>query len=47
MAIVFAGSNLAKNVLAVRGVNTAGKAERVWPNLPRAKRRALITALPA
>jgi transposase len=47
MAIVFAGSNLAKNVLAVQGVNTAGKAERVRPNVPRTKRRALIAALPA
>lgn len=47
MAIVFVGIDLAKNVFAVHGVNTAGKAEMVWPNVPRAKLHELIAALPA
>ena len=47
MTIVFLGIDLAKNVFAVHGVNTAGKAERVRPNVPRAKLHELIAALPA
>ena len=46
-AIVFVGIDLAKNVFAVHGVNTAGKAGRVRPNVPRAKLHELIAALPA
>ena len=51
MTIVFVGMDLAKNVFAVHGVKTAGKAERgadqVRPNVPRAKLHALISRLPA
>ena len=47
MTIVFVGIDLAKNVFAVHGVNTAGKAEMVRPNVPRAKLHELIAALPA
>ena len=47
MAIVFVGIDLAKNVFAVHGVNTAGKAEMVRPNVPRAKLHELFAALPA
>ena len=46
MAIVFVGIDRAKNVLAVHGVNTVGKAEMVRPNVPRAKLHELIAALP-
>ena len=46
MAIVFVGTDLAKNVLAVHGVNMAGKAEMVRPNVPRAELRELVAALP-
>ena len=45
--IVFVGIDLPKNVFAVHGVNTAGKAGRVRPNVPRAKLHELIAALPA
>ena len=47
MAIVFVGIDLAKNVFAVHGVNTAGKAEMVRPNVSRAKLHELIARLPA
>jgi hypothetical protein len=47
MTIVFVGIDLAKNVFAVHGVNMAGKAEMVQPNVPRAKLRELIARLPA
>lgn len=47
MTIVFVGIDLAKNVFAVHGVNMAGKAEMVRPNVPRAKLHELIAALPA
>lgn len=46
MAIVFVGIDLAKNVFAVHGVNEAGKAELVRPNVARAKLGELIAALP-
>jgi hypothetical protein len=39
--------DLAKNVFTVRGVNAAGKAETVRPDVPRAKLHELIVALPA
>jgi transposase len=45
MAIVFVGIDLAKNVFAVHGVNPAGKAELVRPNVPRAKLLEQIAAL--
>ncbi|WP_425258480.1 IS110 family transposase [Rubrivivax sp. RP6-9] len=46
MAIVFVGIDLAKNVFAVHGVNEAGKAELVRPNVPRGKLGELIARLP-
>jgi transposase len=46
MSILFVGIDLAKNVFAVHGVNGAGKAELVRPNVPRGKLLELITALP-
>jgi transposase len=46
MAIVFVGVDLAKNVFAVHGVNEAGKAELIRPNVPRGKLKELIAALP-
>ena len=46
MAIVFVGIDLAKNVFAVHGVNEAGKAELVRPNVARGKLEELIATLP-
>lgn len=46
MAIVFVGIDLAKNVFAVHGVNEAGKAELVRPNVTRGKLQELIANLP-
>jgi transposase len=46
MAIVFVGIDLAKNVFAVHGVNEAGKAELVLPNVARGKLGELIATLP-
>jgi transposase len=46
MAIVFAGIDLAKSVLAVHGVNPASKSELVLPSVPRAKLHEIIAALP-
>jgi transposase len=45
--MVFVGIDLAKNVFAIHGVNTAGKAEMIRPNVARAKLHDLIAALPA
>lgn len=47
MAILSFGIDLAKKVFAVHGVNPAGKAEMVRPNVPHAKLHELIAALPA
>ena len=46
MAILTVGIDLAKNQFAVHGVNEAGKAELVRPNVPRAKLHAVVAALP-
>ena len=45
MAIVTVDIDLAKNVFAVHGVNDAGKAELVRPEVPRAKLLELIAHL--
>ena len=42
MAIVTAGIDLAKNVLAIHGVDEAGKSALVRPNVPRAKLMEII-----
>lgn len=47
MAIVTVGIDLAKNVFAVHGVDEAGKAVLVRPEVPRAKLLELIANLPA
>jgi transposase len=47
MAIVFVGIDLAKNVFAVHGVNEAGKAVLVKPNVARGKLMELVANLPA
>jgi transposase len=41
MSILYVGIDLAKNVLAVHGVNEAGAAELRQPKVTRAKLRAL------
>ena len=46
MAILTVGIDLAKNVLALHGVNEAGKPELLQPRVPRAKLHALVAALP-
>ncbi len=46
MTIVTIGIDLAKNVFAVHGVNEAGKAELVRPDVKRAKLLELIASLP-
>jgi len=47
MAIVTVGIDLAKNVLAVHGVDESGKPVLVRPEVPRAKLLELIANLPA
>jgi hypothetical protein len=46
MAILFVGIDLPKNVVAVHGVNDAGKPELVRPVVPRAKLLELFAELP-
>src|SRR5690606_15825584 len=46
MAIVFVGIDLAKNVFALHGVDEAGRAALVRPNVARDKLHALVVALP-
>lgn len=46
MTIVTIGIDLAKNIFAVHGVNTAGKPELVRSDVRRAKLLALIANLP-
>ena len=46
MAILYVGIDLAKNVFAVRGVNEAGKAALVRPNMAGDKLEELIAKLP-
>lgn len=46
MTVVTIGIDLAKNVFAVHGVNEAGKAEIVRPDVKRAKLLELIASLP-
>jgi transposase len=45
MAIVYVGSDLAKNGIAVHGVNETGKPEPVRPAVPRAKLHERIAPL--
>lgn len=45
MAIVFVGIDLAKNVFAVHGINEAGTAELVHPNVTRSKLQEPIANL--
>lgn len=46
MAILTVGIDLAKNVLALHGVNEAGKPEVLQPRVPRTKLHAMVAALP-
>lgn len=46
MAIVSFGINLAKNALAVHGVDESGKPALVRPRVPRAELLELIASLP-
>ena len=46
MSILYVGIDLAKNVFAVHGVNTAGAAELRHPKVSRVKLHALIASLP-
>ena len=46
MTIVYIGMDLAKNVIAVHGVDAAGKPELVRPSVPRARLLDLIASLP-
>ena len=46
MSIVFVGSDLAKNVFAVHGVNEAGKPALVKPSVARGKLLELVSSLP-
>ena len=46
MAILYVGIDLAKNVFAVHGVDSAGKPELVRPKVARAKLHELIASLP-
>ena len=46
MAILYVGSDLAKNVFAIHGVDEHGKAVLVRPSVPRAKLHQFVAALP-
>jgi transposase len=46
MAILYAGIDLAKNVMAVHGVHEGGKLALVRPVAPRARLHELIAGLP-
>ena len=46
MSILYVRIDLAKNVFAVHGVNTAGAVELRQPKVNRAKLHALIASLP-
>jgi transposase len=46
MGIIAAGIDLAKNILAVHGVNENGKAELLKPKVQREQLLALIANLP-